>query len=236
MPASTPKRLYRYPTGDDVIDVAGDIERLARDVDNDVAAGSFPIGMMTMFGGVTAPTGWLLCNGAQISRTTYAALFAILGTRYGGGDGSTTFTLPTMQGRAPMGHFPGGPWAATLGQFAGTADAVVVSHNHAGADHLHPVSGTTGTISADHSHATSPGGLDFVLTGFTRQVATERGSPSFGVGFSPATSGVSANHTHTFAATSGAADRALTTSTVGVSGTNQNIPPVVVVNFIIKAI
>ena len=51
----------------------------------------------------TAPTGWLLCNGAAVSRTTYASLFAVIGTIYGSGDGSTTFNVPDFRGRVPAG-------------------------------------------------------------------------------------------------------------------------------------
>lgn len=57
-----------------------------------------PSGSVVMWAGSSAPTGWLLCDGATISRTTYAALFAIVGTTYGAGDGSTTFKLPDTQG------------------------------------------------------------------------------------------------------------------------------------------
>lgn len=53
-----------------------------------------PIGAIAAFGGSIAPTGWLICDGSAISRTTYAALFAVIGTKYGSGDGSTTFNLP----------------------------------------------------------------------------------------------------------------------------------------------
>jgi microcystin-dependent protein len=51
----------------------------------------------------TAPTGWLKANGANVSRTTYAALFAAIGTTYGAGDGSTTFALPDLRGEFPRG-------------------------------------------------------------------------------------------------------------------------------------
>jgi microcystin-dependent protein len=51
----------------------------------------------------TAPTGWLLCNGAAVSRTTYADLFAVIGTTYGSGNGSTTFNIPDFRGRVPAG-------------------------------------------------------------------------------------------------------------------------------------
>lgn len=57
-----------------------------------------PTGSVIMFGGASAPTGWLLCDGSAVSRTTYSALFAILSTTYGVGDGSTTFNLPNTQG------------------------------------------------------------------------------------------------------------------------------------------
>lgn len=59
-------------------------------------AGAVPTGTILPYGGSTAPTGWLLCNGGAISRTTYADLFAIIGTNYGAGDGSTTFNLPNL--------------------------------------------------------------------------------------------------------------------------------------------
>ena len=54
---------------------------------------------MLPFGGSTVPEGFLLCNGAAISRTTYAKLFAAIGTLYGAGDGATTFNLPDMRDR-----------------------------------------------------------------------------------------------------------------------------------------
>lgn len=58
-----------------------------------------PTGAIMAFGVTTIPDGWLLCNGANVSRTTYAALFSAIGTRFGAGDGSTTFTLPNLDGR-----------------------------------------------------------------------------------------------------------------------------------------
>ncbi len=56
-----------------------------------------PTGVILTFGGSTVPEGFLLCNGAAISRTTYAKLFAAIGTLYGAGDGATTFNLPDMR-------------------------------------------------------------------------------------------------------------------------------------------
>ena len=60
-------------------------------------------GMIQIFAGPTAPAGWLMCNGAEASRVTYADLFAEIGTNYGVGNGSTTFNLPDLRGRFPLG-------------------------------------------------------------------------------------------------------------------------------------
>ena len=63
---------------------------------------SAPVGMISPFGGSTAPDGWLVCDGSAVSRTDYADLFAVVGTTYGAGDGSTTFNLPDCNGRVPI--------------------------------------------------------------------------------------------------------------------------------------
>ena len=62
-----------------------------------------PAGRMEMYGGATAPAGWLLCDGSAVSRSDYAVLFSIISTTYGSGDGSTTFNLPDMRGVFPKG-------------------------------------------------------------------------------------------------------------------------------------
>lgn len=85
-------------------------------------ANSVPTGVINMWGTATAPTGYLLCAGAAVSRTTYSALFAVIGTTFGVGDGSTTFNLPNYTNRTPYG--------TTVGATGGSADAIVVSHTH----------------------------------------------------------------------------------------------------------
>lgn len=60
---------------------------------------SVPTGMVACFALSAVPSGWLLCNGSNVSRTTYANLFKAIGTRFGSGDGSTTFTLPNLHRR-----------------------------------------------------------------------------------------------------------------------------------------
>ncbi len=79
-----------------------------------------PVGSVQMYAGSSAPSGWISCDGTAISRTTYAALFAIVGTTYGVGDGSTTFNLPDLQGRIPVGSGAGsGLTSRTLGATGG---------------------------------------------------------------------------------------------------------------------
>lgn len=62
-----------------------------------------PIGSIIPYGGATAPNGWLICQGQAISRTTYTELFAIIGTTFGSGNGSTTFNIPDLRNKAAMG-------------------------------------------------------------------------------------------------------------------------------------
>src|SRR5688500_6092933 len=62
-----------------------------------------PTGAVLPHAGSTAPTDWLLCDGSAVSRTTYAGLFNVIGETYGVGDGSITFNLPDLRGRAVAG-------------------------------------------------------------------------------------------------------------------------------------
>ena len=77
---------------------------------------SIPVGSVLAYAGSTAavPSGWTLANGAALSRTTYSALFAVEGIAYGAGDGSTTFNLPDLRGRMPLGKTDSGT-GSTLG-------------------------------------------------------------------------------------------------------------------------
>jgi microcystin-dependent protein len=149
-----------------------------------------PIGGMIPFAGSTAPSAnWALPAGQAVSRTTFAALFALIGTTYGAGDGSTTFNLPDLRGRALFGKDDMGGSAAsrvtaagsgingtTLGATGGAetvtlATSQIPSHTHANVlsdpGHAHAVSGSTGGVSNQHQHA-----------------------------FSGTTSGISAQHSH----------------------------------------
>jgi microcystin-dependent protein len=107
-------------------------------------------GELVMWSGLAAPTGWLLCNGAAINRAVYADLFAIMGTKFGAGDGSTTFNLPNMSQRFPMGA--GG--ANTPGVTGGTNSVTITEANLPA--HTHPIGHDHGTFdtasSGAHTH------------------------------------------------------------------------------------
>lgn len=73
-------------------------------VEGDASGGdTLPIGAMLPYGNTTPPENWLICDGSEVSRTTYAELFNVIGTSYGSGDGSTTFNLPNKKGRGSVG-------------------------------------------------------------------------------------------------------------------------------------
>lgn len=122
-----------YEAGRGSLDVLGQIyqndgEAVASQVDVDSAIeNAVPIGTVTMTARTTATTGWLLCQGQLISRTGYAALFAAIGTVYGAGDGSTTFALPDMRGRMPIGVNSGD---VDYGALNAAGGAKTNTHNH----------------------------------------------------------------------------------------------------------
>lgn len=102
-----------------------------------------PTGGIIAYGGASAPTGYLICNGALISRVTYADLFTAIGTAYGAGDASTTFGIPDLRGAFPLGTAASGT-GSTLGDTGGSLD-----HTHTGPSHTH----TAATGDLTHSHA-----------------------------------------------------------------------------------
>lgn len=86
-------------------------------------------GMVAFFAMQTAPSGWLAADGTAVSRTTYAALFAAIGTTFGTGDGSTTFNLPNMGGQFPRGWISG--QSTDSGRTFGSTQAdAFKSHQH----------------------------------------------------------------------------------------------------------
>jgi microcystin-dependent protein len=109
------------------------------------------IGVVKVFAGNFAPRGWQLCNGQILSIAQNSALFAILGTTYGG-NGQTTFALPDLRGRATVGWGQGpGLSNYALGQISGTENTSILTSNMPAHNH---VATSTLTLNASNAAAT----------------------------------------------------------------------------------
>jgi microcystin-dependent protein len=175
---------------------------------------AFVSGMLMPYAGSTAPSGWLLCYGQAISRTTYADLFTAISTTYGSGDGSTTFNVPDFRGRAAFG----------LDNMGGTAANRITN----------AVSGITGTTlgsaggdqnSQSHTHTAS-----VTDPGHSHDYRGNQMSGSGGV-VAPGTN--TGTLQGTFNVNSNTTGITVSNSTTG-SGSSQNMPPAIVVTYIIK--
>lgn len=142
-----------------------------------------PAGVIVAWAGSSAPDGWLLCDGAAISRSTYAALWALCGTNFGFGDYSTTFNLPNIKGRAIYGVSTGtinladtstaisasfAPSSSTTGSTtAGLSVTTSTTNQSTDKDVTNSITVVTGVTSVAHTHTTSgslPGiGLNYII-------------------------------------------------------------------------
>ena len=177
-----------------------------------------PVGSIKMYAGANAPSGWLKCDGSAVSRTTYAALFTAIGTTYGAGNGSTTFNLPNLTDRMPIGA--GNLYS--LGAKGGSKDAIVPYHRHSIA------AVNTGGMSANATHThTAKNGGSFLQNGTGDWNAQIAGGTFFMGGYTCAPASVA--HTHQVPAHN--------SDYVGTSGnvTNANLPPYTAINYIIFA-
>ena len=153
---------------------------------------ALPAGVTVPYAGATAPTGWLLCNGQAVSRTSYSRLFAAIGTTYGAGDGSTTFNVPDLRECNPVG--------------IGKRASGVTNHNELTLggfqddqyqQHSHDVNGNTGSTQPTftgtaHSHSFTPSGtVSSHNHSFTPEGTVSEHKHSLN------------NHVHNFSATTG---------------------------------
>ena len=112
---------------------------------SDLLAATSIVGEVRMYSGTVAPSGWLIADGSAVNRTTYSDLFSVIGTAFGVGNGTTTFNIPDMRDKFPIGVSGSKARASTGG--SATKD---VSHLHSQPTHGHgPVAGNcTATVSA----------------------------------------------------------------------------------------
>jgi len=203
-----------------------------------------PVGAVMPYAGSTAPNGWLLCFGQAVSRTTYSALWSLLSTTYGAGDGVTTFNLPDLRGRVVAGLDNMGGSAAsrltntvltasnTLGATGGV-QTYALTGGETGA-HSHNLNSHTHTVALGaHGHA-FPYGLGAWLD-------TISGGPYYAINDSYWSNG---NPPHSFTVSgiqnadlgtptsSGPSNNS--TSTTSASTAHQNTQPTIVLSYIIK--
>jgi microcystin-dependent protein len=186
-----------------------------------VSGGSAPVGTIVAYWGVSAPAGWLLCNGGGFPAATYPDLAAHLGGT----------TLPNLKGRVPVGLDAAQTEFDTLGETGGSKTVALstgelASHGHVQDSHTHPTSSD-----GSHTHGTS-GFNNYVIErgAVEAQRIPDAGSTSDGVYVTyTATIPASATHSHTATGT------AATNQTTGSGTAHQNLPPYIAIIWIIKA-
>lgn len=185
----------------------------------------YNIGSYYFTGNTAADDGFILPYGQNVSRTTYAALFAKFGTTYGAGDGSTTFGLPDCRGRVFAGKDDmGGVSANRLTGLSGGLNGDVLGATGGLESHIltlaqlaaHTHTGTTGTESADHTHSTT------LPSYYGANGSGNRGwsrGDSGGQTYTGVSAGTSATHTHSF-----------TSNSTGSDNAHNNVQPTIICN------
>lgn len=178
-----------------------------------------PIGSVQPWLGASAPSGWLICNGQAVSRSTYASLFTIISTRFGVGDGSTTFNVPDLQGFQVTGASSGLGSVDNTSTFRnGTNSSETIAvHSPSAASHSHTLSYTAFTETQhDETHSHSATASDGTVTFNTHTYSdTSNGGQS---------------HTHTSSVASGGSTVATTTGVTRASVAHTHTAPTVTTN------
>jgi len=181
-----------------------------------------PAGIISAFGGTSAPTGWLICDGSAISRTGYAALFAAIGTAYGYGDNSTTFNIPDLRGQFLRG---------VTGASSNDPDASTRTAMNTGGNTGNAVGSVQASQFTSHNHSGATGGPSSIAHYHTYPTDGDNGSQNNNRAANG--NGTGGTHTNTVSA---AVDQGLGshTHTISSQGGNQTNPINAYVNFIIK--
>ena len=190
-----------------------------------------PIGSVTAYALPTPPAGWLLCDGSIYSASAYPTLSVGLGSTYGG-NGTTTFAVPNLKGRMPVGLDSSQTEFDNRGKTGGfkthtLTSAEIPAHSHPNSASFTGTAGTTGNDSPDHTHNIGWDGIAAAAGGIS--VWGLQGS-----GNNKATSGASARHQHGFTP---AGTVAMTNANnTGGGGAHNNLQPYLVMNYIIRAV
>ncbi|MBU2553266.1 MAG: phage tail protein [Bacteroidetes bacterium] len=206
-----------------------------------------PAGIISQFAGASAPDGYLLCQGQAVSRTTYAALFQVISTTYGSGDGSTTFNLPDLRTRVPVGLNSTGTFNAlnnkggaethtiTQAQLPNYTLTNTLSVNTTNSNHTH--SGTTNT-DGSHSHSLSKQVSAYSTTYHDNSANIyEGGAYRYGLMEAVTATTTGSTHNHSFSISSSGSHTHGISGSVTSGGSGSAIPivqPYIVLNYIIK--
>jgi microcystin-dependent protein len=201
-----------------------------------------PTGLVTPWAGPGAPSGWLLCNDTPVSRATYANLFDVIGTTYGDGDGSTTFNVPNMANRFPVGTGGGYVRGWTIG--SSTHSHSIPAHTHTLPGHTHSIPSHEHGLGSDgHALITFDEGDIFMRrTSNTRNWdATRRTNHAGPLDMGPSTAQIStgaelAGSTQFSGPWTSGSGGAGSTGAGGenTTGSGSSLPPALALNFIIK--
>ena len=195
-----------------------------------------PSGALTAYAGSSAPTGWLLADGAAVSRTTYATLFAAVGTTFGAGDGSSTFNLPNIGGRTIAGKESSasnltstyGPDGATLGATGGAQSVTLTGAQSGEPGHTHTLTMNAHThtfTGAAHQH-TVPYSMEYF-----HDISGSTPSGNHGATLTKNTSSVTAGGTNSSTTSTGTVG---TVSAAAASSAHSSVQPTIILNYIIK--
>lgn len=243
-----------FDTAQDLVVYGTFSESTIREVAAD--AGGVLTGEIKSVAFATAPQGYLSCDGSAVSRTTYATLFAAIGTTYGSGDGTTTFNVPDLRGEflrgwdngrgVDSGRSLGSTQGEDVGVHGHTATVSINSDSHShtastGSD-SHSHTGTTNTDTHDHGGLRADPGTNAGTSGGSYIGNTRLGDSSGLVSYTESIQ--DDTHSHTFTTDSDSHNHSVTvdsdshnhtgTVTVNDSAAGENRPRNVTVNYIIK--